>query len=215
MPTPFTTEQWKQVTDYEKQIAHIEELRRGPHQKWYESTLWVGSLTAIVTLVLTAALGYLSQESLTTRQEKQARRTQHAAAIRDAMINAVALLSTMFKANEERLLLMEGKMDVLPDAERDSIRRNTNAIQQRWRGERDKAALLLYLYAGPKADTEWTTMSVQLEKYTACIEDAYASYDQRIAPDTTCMRMKSRAQDAVSILRTALRNRLLELEGPE
>lgn len=215
MPDPFTPEQWTQIQEYEAQIARIEELRKGPPKRWYESTTWVGSVTAIITLVLTAVAGYVSQTSLTQREQRLNRRSAHAVAMREAMINAIVLLSTMFKANEERLLLVEGKMDALPPRERDTIARNTNTIQESWRGDRDKAGLLLYLYAGSKADTEWTAMSDHLERYTKCVEDAYNAYQGKVAPDTVCAVRKSSAQDAMSTLRTALRDRLLEVEGPE
>ena len=215
MPDPFPPAQWAEIEKYEAQIARITELRKGPPKPWYESTTWVGSVTAIVTLVLTAVLGYLSQTSLAGREQRLSRQTAHAAAMREAMINAIELLGAMFKANEERLLLMKGKLDALPHSEQVAISRNTNAIQERWRGDRDRVGLLLYISAGPKADSEWSAMSVQLERYTKCVEDAYYAYQGRVAQDTICVATKAGADDAMRTLRTFLRDRLLAVLGPE
>src|SRR6266566_4049553 len=116
MPDAFLPSQWAQIQDYESQIARILEMRKQPQppKRWYESSTWVGSVTAIITLVLTSVTSYVNQG----RELRLSHRTTHAAAMRDAAIEAHTLLGTMLKANEERLLLAQGKMDPLPRPER-------------------------------------------------------------------------------------------------
>ncbi len=213
-PEPLTPDQWARIHEYEEHIARVLEQRRGsrPRRPWWKLSPWVGSITAVVTLVFTALVGYVSQASLKGIELELSLRSAHAAAMRTAMIDAYALAGSMLKINEERVLLAQGKLDALPSAERDSIARNTNRIQQQWRSERERAAILLFLYPGPNVEALWRVLREAVEDHTTCVEGAFIAYQRTRAPDTICAATHSRTLRAVEDFRAALRERFLEIE---
>lgn len=213
MPEPFSPEQFARIQEYERQIALLLSTRKGAGDRkpWYESP----GIVAIVTLVVTAVAGYASQTMLFQRGEKATRRAAQVAGMREALLEASATMSAVFKMNEERLLLAQGKMDVLPVSERDSISHNTNLIQQRWRADREKSDIALYLYAGPEIEATWDSVRQSLDRYTGCIEIVYQQFSQGTAPDTACAGMKSNAIDRLRTFKQTTRERFRAVGGFE
>ena len=99
-----------------------------------------------------------------------------------------------------------GQYDVLPDTMFNRLVVESNAIDSRWRREREMAAAGVYLYFGDHRATieTWENTRDRMQKYANCAESAYGVAHEKHIHINPCVQARVVAESTFDALRDSL-----------
>jgi hypothetical protein len=179
----------------------IEVLRAPPSDSARPLRGWaVAVVNRYSEVKLSTSLGNLLRDSLSLTAFIELSPSEQ---MRAAIDRTNAIVADMLRANDDRLLLAQGRMKALPF---DSVRRivaGTNRVQDQYRRQRELAELSTSLAFAkfPSVVDAFSRSRLALEAYTECAESTYLSAQKRIAPANSCARERDSAFGSTGDLR--------------
>ncbi len=201
-------EEKKRVLEYERFQAEIERLRRKPESNWWDSAALMTFLTATLTAIITIFGSYLTQYlSRSNEFGMEVAKTEFANK-REFLKESFTIISTLLKANEDRLALAQGTYDDLPEKKRREISDATNEADNIWRIKKEFLEFQIFLYYGQKPEivNAWKDAKNATQSYGTCIEKMFNQYQNSVAPADTCKKEAEAATQAHEKLRDKLTN---------
>lgn len=197
-----------ELLEHEKLVGEILRIRGASEadEHWWDSPHVTSALAAVLTVAVTTIATFYSQTKLKAGEYALARQETRLNQTREAMIGVYDLLANVLKGTEDRAKMAAGLYDLLPDSMLLSIVNETNAIDARWRRERETVEASVYLYFGDSEPTvvQWVTTRTAMQAYADCAEQVYVRYLTTRAPPDACAAEQRAAQLEVARLRDAL-----------
>lgn len=190
-------------------IADVLEAREPPKaQSSWTITYVVPALIAIVTAAATTLATFYGQAALKAKEYDLTRKDVGLTQTRDAMTSAYDLFAALLKGSQDRLKIATGQYDALPQSAIVSIVNETNAIDTRWRRDRETTEASVYLYYGDNPSTveQWKATRLSMQSYADCALNEYVAAQQRrtSAPPEACDDKRRAAIDDFARLRDAM-----------
>ena len=201
-------EEKKRVLEYETFQAEVERLRRKPDSKWWDSAAFMTFLTATLTAIITIFGSYLVQYLSRSNEFGLEVAKTELVNKREFLKESFTIISTLLKANEDRLALARGIYDDLPEKKRREISDATNEADNTWRLKKEFLEFQVFLYYGQKPDitNAWKDAKSATQAYSDCIEKTFSSYQNNVAPVDACKKEAEAAARAHEKLRDKLTN---------
>lgn len=199
----LTEEEKKRTLDYETFQAEIDRIRREPERKWWESAALMTLLTAVLTAIVTIFGGYLTQYLSRSNEFSLEVAKTELGSKREFLKETYTILSTLLKADEDRLALAQGKYDSLSEKKRREISEATNEADNTWRIKKAYLEFQIFLYYGKTPDivNAWKETSTAIQSYGDCIEKTFDTYQSSNAPADSCKKEAELANQANGRLR--------------
>ncbi len=197
-----------ELLEHEKLVGEILKIRSpaDPAESWWNSPHVTTAVAAVLTVAVTTIATIYSQTKLKASEYALARQDVRLNQTRETMIGVYDLLANLLKGTEDRAKMAAGLYDMLPDSMLAGIVNETNAIDARWRRERETVEAAVYLYFGDSQTTvaQWRTTRAAMQGYADCAEQIYVRYLATRAPADACAKEQRAAESAFAGLRDAL-----------
>ena len=202
----LTEGQKQEVLEQEKFVTDLLRLRRRPaeQKKWWTSPGITSGLTAVLTVAVTTFATYYMQARLKSQEDLLARQDVRLNQTREAMITVYDLLATLLKGTEDRTKIASGQYDALSDPVLKAIVDETNAIDARWRRDREMTEASVYLYFGDTEVKRWKQARGDLQRYADCAEQIFVASQGKRARANACEQERLDAVSSFAALRDAL-----------
>jgi len=164
------------------------------------------SILALVTVILTAMFSFCTQYQLLNQQSSMKLREDTRNQMVTTISGAYDLLAGTLQGLDDRLRYAVGSYQQLSAGQLDTMVSRTNAADARWRVEREKVEMLVYLYfGGGKGAEEWQRTRAIVQIYADCARQAYLRrYNGAEEPPGSCEEERKDAHGSLNELREVL-----------
>ena len=192
----ISEDEQRNLLQYEEFVAELNKRRNPSSRKvWWESSAIISSVTAVVTVALSAIAGYSSQRLLRDNEvaTKQAQETYQQEV---AVLQAAHLLANeAVHYSYERSRLLDGEYDALDLKQKSTLTDSVNAADAKWRQGRQSSRVGLELEFGDNRAVmaAWDSVTSQINRYANC------SVTRN--PDRPCWELRPAAESALTDFR--------------